>query len=528
MYNKAMRNRISSVIALICILVYAAALGFAGWRLYTSIGERRSLANKEFNALADFASAANPSDFMGESFQERLREMLAGSRTLEGIIVSGPQDRETAFERVQGSVIAWPGGAPRFETRFGLDPNHFRSLPNGVRNAAVRGVSNYIEYDAFLDILKYTLFAVIAALSIAFFTLIMELTLSREGAPEFRDGSRSFDPGSGRTEDRSGGRAGRKETPRRAEDPGETPESRNDDDEYDEDEEEPFGDFDGGPEEPVPGIEKTAEPEKFAMEEDAGYAEEETEESFDIPFEDFQDETPPGTDSFAEEETPSGPDDSAGDLSGMDDFAGELSGMDDFAGELSGMDDFAGDEGERDLNETKKDATGDSAGVPRGLYSPHGNIGWEAYTRERLEAELHRCASFDQDLVLILMEFKEGLDDLAYKQFTETAVQFFTIRDLIFEKGKRGITLIYPNIDLETGFAKSEEFHNRILSTMSLTTPTDLCIGLSSRSGRLIDADRILLEASQALDRALQDPVSPVVAFKSDPEKYRAFIKNKQ
>ena len=126
------------------------------------------------------------------------------------------------------------------------------------------------------------------------------------------------------------------------------------------------------------------------------------------------------------------------------------------------------------------------------------------------------------------MEFKEKLDDLIYKQFAETAVQFFTIRDLIFEKGERGITLIYPNIDLETGFAKSEEFHNRVLSTMSLATPTDLCIGLSSRSGRLIDADRILIEASQALDRALQDPVSPIVAFKSDLEKYRAFIKSKQ
>jgi hypothetical protein len=33
-----------------------------------------------------------------------------------------------------------------------------------------------------------------------------------------------------------------------------------------------------------------------------------------------------------------------------------------------------------------------------------------------------------------------------------------------------------------------------------------------------------MVEASEALERALADPVSHIVAFKSDPEKYRAFI----
>ncbi|MDR1373454.1 MAG: hypothetical protein LBJ24_00620 [Treponema sp.] len=474
-----MRNRISSVIALICILVYIAALGFAGWRIYTSISERRSLANREFNALADFASAADPSDFMDESFQGKLRAMLADSKTLEGIIVSGPQDRETVFERVQGNTVVRPDNSPRFAVRFGLDPNHFRSLPNGIRNAAIRGVSSYVEYNVFFDILKYTLFAVIAALSIAFFTLIMELTLDRDTmVPEFRKSPRP-----------SGGALRRKEPPRRAGPPAE-PLSESYDDE------EPFGDFDDIPEPPAPGAEKPARRKEArpVEQEPAGHTESgETDESFAIPFEDFQAISLPDIDDLVGDDLPPGIDDPAG-----DDTAAQKT---------------TGTEGE--------------TGGPLGLYSPHGNIGWEAYTRERLEAELHRCASFDQDLVLIIMEFKEDLDDLAYKQFTETAVQFFTIRDLIFEKGERGITLIYPNIDLDTGFFKSEEFHNRILSTMSLTTPTDLCIGLSSRSGRLIDANRILMEASQALSRALQDPVSPVVAFKSDLEKYRAFIKNK-
>jgi hypothetical protein len=164
--------------------------------------------------------------------------------------------------------------------------------------------------------------------------------------------------------------------------------------------------------------------------------------------------------------------------------------------------------------------------IPKGLYSPHGNIGWEDYTTDRLESELHRCASFEQDLVLVGIEFQDQADDAFFNQFAEDAVHFFGPRDLIFEKGDRGIFVIYPNIDIDTAFVKCEEFHTRILGKYSnvFKSNTDLCMGLSSRSGRLIDAERLMLEAGEAVQRALADPVSHIVAFKSDPEKYRAFI----
>jgi hypothetical protein len=169
----------------------------------------------------------------------------------------------------------------------------------------------------------------------------------------------------------------------------------------------------------------------------------------------------------------------------------------------------------------------ETEGDPKGLFSPRGNIGWESYTRDRLESELHRCASFEQDLTFIMMEFKDGkLDDPLYKIFAEEAVNFFTLRDLIFEKGDQGIAVISPNIDLEQAFLKCEEFRERILKKLpdSSKTRSGLYAGLSSRSGRLIEAERLMFETSQALLKALADPLSPIVAFKSDPEKYREFV----
>jgi len=171
---------------------------------------------------------------------------------------------------------------------------------------------------------------------------------------------------------------------------------------------------------------------------------------------------------------------------------------------------------------------------PRGLFNPRGNIGWDSYTNERLAAELHRSSSFEQDLVFLAMELKnpEKVSDSLYCKFTEEAVNFFTMRDLIFGKGENGIAVIMPNIDLDQGISKSEQFCRRLIpklqessASQNETPGIELCIGLSSRSGRLIEADRLILEAHSALGKAMADPVSHIVAFKSDPEKYREFIK---
>jgi GGDEF domain-containing protein len=163
--------------------------------------------------------------------------------------------------------------------------------------------------------------------------------------------------------------------------------------------------------------------------------------------------------------------------------------------------------------------------VPKGLYSPRSNIGWEEYITDRLDSELHRCSSTEKDLVLIFMEFDITNDDM-YRQAAEEAVSFFTSRDLLFEFGDYGVTAILPGIDLEAGITKAEKFYQRIIEKFpnGFNSRASLYIGLSSRSGRLLNADRLLFESGEALQKAKKSPRTPIIAFKSDPEKYRAFI----
>ncbi|MDR2477902.1 MAG: hypothetical protein LBD48_01165 [Treponema sp.] len=156
---------------------------------------------------------------------------------------------------------------------------------------------------------------------------------------------------------------------------------------------------------------------------------------------------------------------------------------------------------------------------------PRVNTGWEEYAPGQLDTELHRCTAAGQDLVLITAKISSA-DKTFYNRFAAEAVHFFGLQDLIFERGERGLTIIYPNASLETGFARAGEFHSRLMAKypLMLHSKSDLCMGLSSRAGRTVDSGRLLFEAGAALERAVRDPESPIVAFKSDPAKYHEFI----
>ena len=83
--------------------------------------------------------------------------------------------------------------------------------------------------------------------------------------------------------------------------------------------------------------------------------------------------------------------------------------------------------------------------------------------------------------------------------------------------------------DLQATVDKFEEIYNKISDFLKSNNATnEVSVGISSASNRKITAERIILEASQALDYASQDPDSPIVAFRANPEKYKEFVESKE
>ncbi|MDR2210474.1 MAG: hypothetical protein LBO65_03270 [Spirochaetaceae bacterium] len=506
-----MRSKVPAFIALVCILVYLAAVVSAAYRVYRSINGQRQQAAKELDGLQSLLSQAGE-DFFTESFREAVRKKITDCQVLQGIIVTSSGGGELTFERERGSVIRWEGSSPRFITRFGYSGLRARQVDiPGLRNVNIYSVINTINYEYMVRVLRQTLVAILGALLLSFFTMIVT-SLSRTRVQE--------EPSQG---DESSGRSPDYSAEEEAENPGDFSEKT------------PGGSpesFEGGENFDLPGFDAAGgeiagdlSPRNSGadMDDDFNLNDFLDEEELDLPGEDISGADLPTMDMFDEDQAEFS-DEPLGDLPGEDPQDQGFSYEIPPEPEDGALPDF-------DLDEPEISGSPGSAGHarPQGLYSPRSSIGWEAYVQDRLTSEIHRCAASEQDLVVLLMECGEGVncDGALYKKLAGEAVHFFNLQDLSFEKGERGITVIIPNADLEQGIIKAEEFHSRILKNCAgaIHSKNDFLIGISSRSGRLIEAERLLLEASKALEKAKIDLGTPIIAFKSDPEKYREFIR---
>jgi len=184
------------------------------------------------------------------------------------------------------------------------------------------------------------------------------------------------------------------------------------------------------------------------------------------------------------------------------------------------------------LSEPSVSRSQTSASAPQGLYSPRSGLGWDSYLRERLDSELSRSASFEQDLSFLIIELDEtekGIE--AYALVGKAIVDFFSFRDLSFEKGDFGFAIVLPNIDLDHALRMAEEFLKKIGFVIKERGESKsfapIYIGVSARAGRLVNAARLEQEAESALEKAREEKDSRIVAFKPDPDKYRLFLASK-
>jgi len=163
---------------------------------------------------------------------------------------------------------------------------------------------------------------------------------------------------------------------------------------------------------------------------------------------------------------------------------------------------------------------------PHGLFSPVTGFGWEAYMIPRLDSELVRAASDEKDLALITVRIKDiDWNTPTAKNIANLIIQFVKFKDLAFEYKKDGCTAIFQNMNIDKAIKAAEELHTQIVTELSKASLYNhTAIGISSRSLRLISGARLANESEQALEHALEDKESPIIAFKVNPEKYRNYL----
>lgn len=175
-------------------------------------------------------------------------------------------------------------------------------------------------------------------------------------------------------------------------------------------------------------------------------------------------------------------------------------------------------------------STEESPGVqPEGLFSPVTGIGWQQYLSERLESELVRAASSEQDLSLVVIRISGLLHtDLLSRKVAKVLLDTFKFRDMVFEFGDNGFAGILQNVNLDQAMKVADGIYAGIDSLLMETSHEGLItIGITTRTARLLPASRMIEEAVSAARKAEDEPSLPIVAFRANPEKYRDYVAEK-
>ena len=147
--------------------------------------------------------------------------------------------------------------------------------------------------------------------------------------------------------------------------------------------------------------------------------------------------------------------------------------------------------------------------------------------KEDLEKELIKAGANEQDLSLFLINIPSlQLNTEKGITISQKLIDLFLIKD-IYSINNDIIAIIKAdqNIDQAEDFADS--VFNQIKNECESFCKTPF-IGISSRSTRMLSAERLINEAREALNHALEDPTLPIIGFHVDIEKYREYLKNSQ
>ena len=143
-----------------------------------------------------------------------------------------------------------------------------------------------------------------------------------------------------------------------------------------------------------------------------------------------------------------------------------------------------------------------------------------------LEEELIHSASQEQDLSLIIVRIAGIPNDDTNSPQAACIKNCVNNRGSAYRYGKDAYALLIKALKLDDALQDAESLLERLAASLRDQGLPAITIGISSRTERLISADRLLTEASEAQKHASEDMTSPIIAFRVNPEKYRNFILN--
>lgn len=159
-------------------------------------------------------------------------------------------------------------------------------------------------------------------------------------------------------------------------------------------------------------------------------------------------------------------------------------------------------------------------------------IGSEENLLAGIEESLIDSVSKEEDLSVLIVRSEFLKRDENYleeenKEVLECFSEVLGQNYSVYGYGPFGYAILIKNTNLDEAVSLSEKLLEKINSCIKNTNKTfPVTMGISSRTGRTLSGERLLREASEAERHAQNEPTSPIIAFRINPEKYKNFILN--
>ena len=138
---------------------------------------------------------------------------------------------------------------------------------------------------------------------------------------------------------------------------------------------------------------------------------------------------------------------------------------------------------------------------------------------EKLNSAISKTASEENDLSLYLFEVNNPANE---EKIRDTLTEYFSENNV-----EKIDTNIFAAFKENQVIDDAEDYASQVQSKISTYSSDNNCfVGISSKSIRMLSAERLMMEAEEALCHSKDDPSSPIIGFHVDIEKYREFIKN--
>lgn len=159
------------------------------------------------------------------------------------------------------------------------------------------------------------------------------------------------------------------------------------------------------------------------------------------------------------------------------------------------------------------------------LTSPRTGLVWAEHMGTRLDAELERAASSDQDLSFARIRIDEPFADshlpIVYGEIARILRSSFPLPDCIFESGNDSYSIVLPETDIDAAVKSLDAFRQKVASAPIAGRKRQVSIGVTSRGGRLLERSDLVEEADISVAKALREGGNQVVGFRADPARFR-------